>query len=85
MTASGMWKRSDAVGDVQDFEPELDVTDLSSLFGPIDIYLFDQILRGRITPGMTVFDAATSSFFSERATKSSPSIPLRPPSRRCGR
>ena len=52
-----MWKRSDAVGEVYDFEPELDVTDLPSLFGPIDIYLFDQILRGRITPGMTVFDA----------------------------
>ena len=33
------------------------MTDLSSLFGPIDIYLFDQILRGRIAPGMTVFDA----------------------------
>ena len=31
--------------------------DLSSLFGQIDIYLFDQILRGRIAPGMTVFDA----------------------------
>jgi SAM-dependent methyltransferase len=26
-------------------------------FGPIDIYLFDQILRGSITPGMTIFDA----------------------------
>ncbi len=26
-------------------------------FGNIDIYLFDQILRGRIAPGMTVFDA----------------------------
>ncbi len=26
-------------------------------FGPIDIYLFDQILRGRITPGMRVLDA----------------------------
>ena len=26
-------------------------------FGPIDIYLFDQILRGRITPGMRIFDA----------------------------
>jgi tellurite methyltransferase len=26
-------------------------------FGPIDIYLFDQILRGRIAPGMRVFDA----------------------------
>jgi len=33
------------------------LTDLPSLFGPIDIYLFDQILRGRIAPGMTVFDA----------------------------
>ncbi len=31
--------------------------DLSELFGPIDIYLFDQISRGRIRPGMTVFDA----------------------------
>jgi SAM-dependent methyltransferase len=26
-------------------------------FGHIDIYLFDQLLRGRITPGMRVFDA----------------------------
>lgn len=26
-------------------------------FGQIDIYLFDQILRGRIAPGMSVFDA----------------------------
>jgi tellurite methyltransferase len=26
-------------------------------FGEIDIYLFDQLLRGRIAPGMTVFDA----------------------------
>jgi len=33
------------------------LTDLPSLFGRIDIYLFDQILRGRIAPGMTVFDA----------------------------
>lgn len=31
--------------------------DLPSLFGPIDIYLFDQLLRGRIRPGMTVLDA----------------------------
>jgi SAM-dependent methyltransferase len=31
--------------------------DLLSLFGQIDIYLFDQLLRGRISPGMTVFDA----------------------------
>jgi tellurite methyltransferase len=33
------------------------VTDLCSLFGPIDIYLFDQLLRGRIASGMTIFDA----------------------------
>lgn len=30
---------------------------LISQFGNIDIYLFDQLLRGRITPGMTVLDA----------------------------
>src|SRR5258708_1724402 len=30
---------------------------LQSLFGPIDIYLFDQLLRGRIVPGMCIFDA----------------------------
>jgi tellurite methyltransferase len=33
------------------------VIDLPSLFGQIDIYLFDQLLRGRIDPGMTVLDA----------------------------
>jgi len=33
------------------------MTDLGSLLGPIDIYLFDQLLRGRIAPGMTVLDA----------------------------
>src|SRR5579863_1026247 len=26
-------------------------------FGPIDIYLFDQLLKGRIKPGMTILDA----------------------------
>ena len=31
--------------------------DLRSLFGQIDIYLFDQILRGRIRPPMSVLDA----------------------------
>ncbi len=30
---------------------------LDEEFGPIDIYLFDQLLRGRVTPGMRVFDA----------------------------
>jgi tellurite methyltransferase len=29
---------------------------LASLFGQIDIYLFDQLLRGRIVPGMRIFD-----------------------------
>jgi tellurite methyltransferase len=31
------------------------------LFGPIDIYLFDQLLRGRIDPGMRVLDAGCGS------------------------
>ncbi len=31
--------------------------DLDSLFGQIDIYLFDQILRGRIATGMRILDA----------------------------
>jgi tellurite methyltransferase len=30
---------------------------LHEQFGPIDIYLFDQILRGRIHSGMRIFDA----------------------------
>ncbi len=30
---------------------------LQEQFGPIDIYLFDQILKGRIVPGMRIFDA----------------------------
>src|SRR5215216_6424831 len=32
-------------------------TDLRKEFGDIDIYLFDQLLRGRIAPGMRVLDA----------------------------
>ena len=31
--------------------------DLREQFGQIDIYLFDQLLRGRIAPGMSVIDA----------------------------
>ena len=31
--------------------------DLQAQFGGIDIYLFDQLLRGRIRPGMRVLDA----------------------------
>jgi SAM-dependent methyltransferase len=34
---------------------------LPEQFGDIDIYLFDQILRGRIRPGMTIFDAGCGS------------------------
>ena len=30
-------------------------------FGPIDIYLFDQILKGRIAPGMRILDAGCGS------------------------
>ena len=32
-------------------------TPLADEFGNIDIYVFDQLLRGRIAPGMRVFDA----------------------------
>ncbi len=31
--------------------------DLRTEFGDIDIYVFDQLLRGRIAPGMRIFDA----------------------------
>jgi tellurite methyltransferase len=33
------------------------VFSLQEQFGDIDIYLFDQILRGNISPGMKIFDA----------------------------
>ena len=33
------------------------MTDLEDQFGNIDIYVFDQLLRGRIAPGMRVLDA----------------------------
>jgi 2-polyprenyl-3-methyl-5-hydroxy-6-metoxy-1,4-benzoquinol methylase len=33
------------------------MTTLQQQFGQIDIYLFDQLLRGNITPGMRVLDA----------------------------
>ena len=35
--------------------------DLIRQFGPIDIYLFDQLLRGRIAPGMRVLDAGAGA------------------------
>lgn len=31
--------------------------ELQQFFGPIDIYLFDQLLKGRFAPGMRVLDA----------------------------
>lgn len=31
--------------------------DLEQQFGQIDIYFFDQLLRGRVAPGMRIFDA----------------------------
>lgn len=34
------------------------LSDLARRFGQIDIYLFDQLLKGRIRPGMKVLDAA---------------------------
>lgn len=35
--------------------------DLAEHFGPIDIYLFDQLLRGRIVPGMRILDTGCGS------------------------
>ena len=35
--------------------------DLQERFGGIDIYLFDQLLKGRIVPGMRVLDAGCGS------------------------
>ncbi|HEX7529174.1 MAG TPA: class I SAM-dependent methyltransferase [Thermoanaerobaculia bacterium] len=40
-----------------DSPPDRAATDLASLVGSIDIYLFDQLLRGRVPPGSAVFDA----------------------------
>lgn len=37
------------------------MTDLHTQFGDIDIYLFDQLLRGRITTGMRIVDAGCGS------------------------
>ncbi len=34
---------------------------LQEQFGPIDIYLFDQVLKGRIAPGMRILDAGCGS------------------------
>ena len=37
------------------------MSSLQEQFGPIDIYLFDQLLRARIMPGMRIFDAGCGS------------------------
>ena len=37
------------------------MSDLRTQFGQIDIYLFDQLLRGRIRPGMRVLEAGCGS------------------------
>jgi tellurite methyltransferase len=37
------------------------MAELSDQFGAIDIYLFDQLLRRRITPGMRILDAGCGS------------------------
>ena len=37
------------------------MSDLQEQFGEIDIYLFDQLLRGRLVPGMRVLDAGCGS------------------------
>jgi tellurite methyltransferase len=37
------------------------VTDLEARFGRIDIYLFDQLLRGRILPTMRILDSGCGS------------------------
>src|SRR5215467_13728360 len=37
------------------------VPTIQEQFGQIDIYLFDQLLRGRISPGMRILDAGCGS------------------------
>ena len=51
--AATVWRMTDAA----EPEPKLDPDPAAALLGPIDIYLLDQVLRGRIRPGMRVFDA----------------------------
>ena len=41
--------------------PPLAISDLAAQFGNIDIYLFDQLLRGRLRPPMRVLDAGCGS------------------------
>ncbi len=37
------------------------MTEIQMQFGEIDIYLFDQLARGRVAPGMRIFDAGCGS------------------------
>jgi tellurite methyltransferase len=37
------------------------MSSLQEQFGPIDIYVFDQLLRGNIAPGMSILDAGCGS------------------------
>jgi tellurite methyltransferase len=39
----------------------MSITDLRNQFGEIDIYLFDQLLRGRAAPGNRILDAGCGS------------------------
>src|SRR3954452_8923776 len=41
--------------------PMTPVPTLQQEFGQIDIYLFDQLLKGRISPGMRILDAGCGS------------------------
>jgi tellurite methyltransferase len=50
-------KRTEAINRHATKEKPRPIESLPEQFGNIDIYLFDQLLRGRITPGMTVLDA----------------------------
>jgi len=42
---------------VSPIHPPCGARELLATFGRIDIYVFDQLLRGRLDPGMTVLDA----------------------------
>jgi tellurite methyltransferase len=46
---------------IAEYDRKERMPDLQRQFGQIDIYLFDQLLRGRIRPGMRVLDAGCGS------------------------
>ena len=54
-------EESDKLSDKAPLKAEIAMADLHEQFGDIDIYLFDQLLRRRITPGMRVLDAGCGS------------------------